>query len=1084
MKRIIFFLCGMFFAATLFSQPWLKQLPQSKSKASLTFFDYNNAFNKYWAPFNVDKGFYIENGVKKKAVGWKQFKRWEYNMETQINPATGEFPSKTAQAVYDEYLKANFRLKSVNSANWVSLGPNSSGGGYAGVGRINCIAFHPSNNSTYWVGAASGGLWVTTNNGSSWTCLTDNNGVLAVSDIVIPTDFATSNTIYIATGDKDHWDNSSIGVLKSTNGGSAWNTTGINYALSDGKMVYRLLLDPGNNQTLIASTSNGVYKTIDGGTTWNTQLTSTAFIDMEYKPGDFNTLYGSTQNGKIYVSINNGGSWTQAFSDANAYRIELAVSGNQPTWVYALAEGNDSGLYGIYKSTSSGSGYTQVFAGTTKNLLGWASDGSDAGGQGWYDLSLAASSSNANTVVVGGVNTWRSVNGGTSWSIINHWWGDGVPAVHADKHCLKFRNNGDLFECNDGGVYISTDNGTSWTDKTNGMVISQMYKLGVSQTVSVETITGLQDNGTKLFSGGAWSDVKGGDGMECLIDYTNVNVQYGTYVNGQIDRTTDHWNNATQIQPSGAGDGAWVTPYIIDPINPQTLYAGYADVWKTTDRGDSWTKISTMNSSDKIRSMAISPSNTQVLYVAAPYNIWKTTNGGTLWTEITGSLPVGSGSITYIAVKADDANMLWVTLGGYNAKKVYQSANGGTSWTNVSTGLPSIPAYTIVQDKQSTTEIQLYAGTELGVYFKKGSDNWIAYNIGLPNVKIGEIEIYYAPNPQDTKLRAATFARGLWETPVYYSCTQPTAPTVGIITQPTCAVATGSVVLNGLPPTGTWTINPGNYAGTGTSATISGLAAGTYNFTVTNVSGCTSAGSADVVINAQPTTPTAPIVGIITQPTCAVATGSVVLNGLPPTGTWTINPGGITGTGTSTTISGLATGIFNFTVTNVSGCTSAGSADVVINAQPPTPSTPMITLNVNILHSDATNGNQWYNQSGLINGATYQNYTVTENGEYYVIVTINLCSSEPSNIISVTNVGIELIENNKSINVYPNPATNELTIEIKDNTQNTKFEILNSTGQIVFKGTVINKTVVQTSGFAKGLYLIKLENGKTVDFVR
>lgn len=767
---IKFTIVMLFFSSIANSQAWLKNLPANKSKGELTLFDYKNAFNQYWAPFKVDKGNYYENGVKKKARGWKQFKRWEYTMESQINPIAGAFPHKTAQEVYDQYLMTNPPSSSLQSASWINLGTNSSGGGYAGVGRISCIAFHPTDVNTYWVGAASGGLWVTTNNGLSWTCLTDNNGVLAVCDIVIPSDYATSNTIYIATGDKDGWDNSSIGVLKSTNGGSTWSTTGISYAISAWSMVNRLLLDPTNNQIIIAATSNGVYKTINGGTIWNTQLTANNFIDMEYKPGDFNTLYGSTQNGEIFVSANGGVLWTQAFTDPNTQRIELAVSVNQPNWVYAIATGSDYSFYGIYKSINNGSGYSQIFDSTTTNLLGWEALGTDAGGQGYYTLSLAVSPLDANTLFVGGVNTWGSVNGGTSWAIVNHWWGDGVPAVHADKHMLKYQGNGNLFECNDGGVYTSSDNGLSWIDKTNGMVISQMYKLGVSKTVSTETITGLQDNGTKLLSGGNWFDVKGGDGMECLIDYTDVNVQYGTYVNGQITRTTDRWvSDYTDIEPAGAGDGAWVTPYIIDPVNNQTLYAGYADVWKTTDRGDTWTNISTMSTSSKIRSMAIAPSNNQVLYVADPSIIWKTANGGTLWTDITGTLPVGSGNITYIAVKNDDPNTLWVTMSGYSATTVYQSVDAGNSWTDISAGLPQIPAYSIVQNKQSTTEVQLYVGTELGIYFKEGANNWIAYNTDLPNVKIGEIEIYYDINPQASILRAATYGRGLWESPVFYS---------------------------------------------------------------------------------------------------------------------------------------------------------------------------------------------------------------------------------------------------------------------------------------------------------------------------
>ncbi|HNX88441.1 MAG TPA: T9SS type A sorting domain-containing protein, partial [Paludibacteraceae bacterium] len=157
----------------------------------------------------------------------------------------------------------------------------------------------------------------------------------------------------------------------------------------------------------------------------------------------------------------------------------------------------------------------------------------------------------------------------------------------------------------------------------------------------------------------------------------------------------------------------------------------------------------------------------------------------------------------------------------------------------------------------------------------------------------------------------------------------PAAPMVGTITQPTCILATGSVVLNGLP-SGNWTINPGNITGTGASYTVSGLAAGTYNYTVNNGQ-CTSVASTDVVINTQPVTPAAPVVGTITQPTCAVQSGSVVLDGLP-SGNWTINPGNVSGSTVSTTISGLAPGTYNFDVTNASGCTSAASANVDISA--------------------------------------------------------------------------------------------------------------------------------------------------------
>jgi len=764
MKNFAIILFVIFIYPSLYAQNWESKLPDGKTPSELTLNDYKTAFDTYWAPFDVKNGYYIENGVKQKAYGWKQFQRWYWEMKPQVDHETSAFPKQTAQQVYDDYIKANPSQKQSKSANWSSLGTSSSNGGYAGVGRLNCIAFHPTDNNTYWVGAPAGGLWKTTNNGASWTCLTDDNDVLGISDIAIPSDYATSQTIYIATGDKDGWDNRSIGVLKSTNAGTTWNTTGLQYVLSDGQMVNRLLIDPNNNQTLIASTSSGVYKTTNGGTSWSTQLTNTDFIDMEFKPSNFNVLYGSTKWGEIYLSTDGGSSWSLVFDSGN--RIELAVSDANSNYVYAVVVNDNNGLLGIYKSTNSGTSYSQVFNGNTKGLLNWSTDGGGTNeGQGRYDLSLAVAPGDANTILVGGINTWKSTNGGSSWTLINHWYGGGgAQAVHADKHQLKFRSNGDLFECNDGGVYFSSNDGAvgSWVDKTNGIVISQMYKLGVSQSVSDETITGLQDNGTKLRSGGVWADVKGGDGMDCLIDYTDVNIQYGSYVRGQISRTTNHWASNVDIEPSAAGVGAWVTPYIIDPVDHNTLYAGYADVWKTINKGNSWVKISTMNTSNKIRSMAIAPSNTSVLYVADLYHLWKTTSGGSAWVDVTGPLTNNS-SITNIAIKDNDPNTVWVTLSGYNSYNIYQTVDGGSNWTNISTGLPELPTYSVVQNTQITNEVHLYLATELGVYFKKGNDNWIEYNVGLPNVSTRELEIYYDANPADSKLRLASWGRGLWE---------------------------------------------------------------------------------------------------------------------------------------------------------------------------------------------------------------------------------------------------------------------------------------------------------------------------------
>jgi len=252
----------------------------------------------------------------------------------------------------------------------------------------------------------------------------------------------------------------------------------------------------------------------------------------------------------------------------------------------------------------------------------------------------------------------------------------------------------------------------------------------------------------------------------------------------------------------------------------------------------------------------------------------------------------------------------------------------------------------------------------------------------------------------------------------------PSAPQAGNVTQPTCTTATGSIQLTGLPATGAWTLSrsPGNItsAGSGASTTIARLAPGTYSFTIINSSGCTSTPSPDIVINAQPVTPSAPVIGFITQPTCSVATGSTEISGLPATGSWTITrmPGAVTtsGSGTATTISGLIAGIYSFTVTNSVGCTSSASQDVAINTQPTTPSAPQPGAIVqpsldnpsgSIALSGLPSSGTWtldrqpggINTSGTGTGTTVSGL---EPGSYTFTVTNSAgCTSAPTGVISL-----------------------------------------------------------------------------------
>ena len=670
-----------------FSQPWMENVTSDKP----TFQEIQTAFNEYWKDRPIEKG-----------KGYKPFKRWEWYWESRLLP-NGEFPSPSI--TWDEFHKyysqrnQNEQRSTQSTANWTSSGPSTSAGGYSGLGRINCMAFHPTDPNTFWVGTPAGGLWKTTNGGINWTTSTDNLPVLGVSDIAVhPTN---PNILYIATGDGDfgslssltggaEGDTKSVGVLKSTDGGVTWSTTGLNWSVTTPTLIRRLLINPSNPQVLIAASSDGIRRTSDGGATWsNTQ--SGYFMDLEYKPGDPTIVYASTYNingnAKIYRSTDSGSTWNLISTLADVVRINLAVTPNAPSLVDALCANTSFGLAGLWYSSNSGASFSQYFIGNdTYNLLHGSYNASGAGGQGHYDLAYAINPNNYNDIWLGGINTWNSTNGGSNWFIKNFWANttiqnpNNVPVVHADKHFIAFHPlvPGTMFECNDGGLYKTTNNGSTWTDLTNGMQISQMYRIGVSQSQQSQgLICGLQDNGTKLNTN-SWQDLPtGGDGMECILDgSTNTayaSIQYGTFSRLDSSTITNISSNIPFLaSEQGNSSRAWVTPLIMSPTNTSTLYAGYKRVYKTTNKGDTWTAISGVldSNNENIRFMAIAPSNPNTIYAATLTKLYATTNGGTSWSQIsTLTITDNYANISNIAIDPSNPEKVFITVSGYSANK-------------------------------------------------------------------------------------------------------------------------------------------------------------------------------------------------------------------------------------------------------------------------------------------------------------------------------------------------------------------------------------------------------------------------------
>jgi PKD repeat protein len=842
MKKVLFFCTALCFFNFSNAQEWKKMM----ADPHVNFYTTQQAFNKYYAKkrkeIQREQRMARLSGKKEKGekeqeiAGYEVYKRWENFMEPRVYPSGDVTQASRAYEEYQKYLRHNFSSHHATnpsslSSTWQAVGPfgDPTGGN---SGRINTVRFDPVSASGIWAVTPDGGLWNTGNGGVNWSTTTDQLDVIGCSDLVF--DPTNHQTIYLAMGDGDAGDSWSTGVMKSIDGGATWNPTGLAWTASQGNKLYKMIINPLNGNEILVASNSGIYRSLDAAVTWNAVAGSgTQFTDIEYKPGDTTTLYAvsldflkSTDGGATFSTITNG-----TPLNTGVDRLAIAVTPANPSYVYLVGSAaSNSGFYGFYQSTDNGT--TFINKATTTNLLGWASSGNDTGGQGWYTLSIAASPTNANEVVVGGVNIWRTTNAGTGWSLFGQWTGQGAPYVHADIHDLEYKNATTIYAGTDGGVFLTSNSGSTWSAINGNMNIAEIYQVGLSKTTANLDITGHQDNGTNIYNGG-WNNTMGGDGMACFIDWSNDLVMYGEQYNGSFNVTTDGGANWNAITSGLSGSGAWVTPWHQDPITPNTIYGGYSQMFKSTNQGSGWSQIGTLPGTNSVVEFAVAPSNPQVMYVIQGNTLVKTSTGGTTWTDITGTLPVAGASMTNVTVKDNNPSRVWVTFSGYSgADKVYASADGGTTWTNFSTGLPNLPVNCLAY--WNGTKEAMYVGCDVGVYYRDSTmSNWVSYSTGIPNVSVHDLHIFYPSG----KLRAATFGRGVWETDLYNNGTM--APLASFLADHT-NICTGMTVnytdMSTFSPTAwIWSFAGGTPA---TSAlqnpSVSYAAPGTYSVSLTS----------------------------------------------------------------------------------------------------------------------------------------------------------------------------------------------------------------------------------------------------------
>lgn len=695
---------------------------------------------------------YFEIIGKERGSGYIQFKRWEYMAKRLMNEE-GYLPSLTENVDelerYNAYLNETAADRQPLTDNWVELGPsdwNATTSWNPGVGRVTGIAVDTNDNDHIIIGANTGGVWRTTDGGANWTPLTDYYSNLYVYSVAIdPSD----PSVYFFGS------NSGL-IYKSTDSGATWDHLGT----IGNSSVNKILLHPTNSNIMFATAGNaGIYRSTDGGASWSSAVSDSKGYDVEFSPGDPMVVFASGSG--FHKSVDGGASFT-TIGGFNSGPKMIGISANNTNRVYVLEA--DNGVFGgFYVSNDTGASFTEIDHGSN-NYFGYSTSAQDNSGQAPRDMDITVNPSDEDEVHIAGILTWRSLDGGNSFTCTADWIPDdaanaNIGYCHADVDILEFVGTV-LFVGTDGGIFKAVDtanlNSNYYTDLTTGIGIRQFYKIGISQSPDVVVTGGSQDNGSSFYSQSeGWRDWIGADGMEGFVDKSDLDIMYGMIQFGRMYRTENGGISLINIGEPGVGSGEWVTPFEQHPILSNTIYVGYNIVYESSNKGISWSAIS-QNFGGNLDEMKISQSNPQVMYAANGTALFKTSDGGnTDWVTLTNP----GGLINSIAIHPSDPDRVAVATTSSN--KVFVSNDGGVTWNNYLFNLPNFSALALVWDDNG--EDGLYLGMNYGMYYIDNSfTEWQPYFNNLPNVIINELEI----NKNDENIYAGSYGRGLWASPI------------------------------------------------------------------------------------------------------------------------------------------------------------------------------------------------------------------------------------------------------------------------------------------------------------------------------
>lgn len=681
------------------------------------------------------------------------------------------------------------------------LGPAVTGG------RIIDIEVHPSAPYTIFAASASGGLWKTTNNGTTWKPVFDDKKTISIGDVAIaPSD---PKIVWVGTGEHNNQRSAHYGdgVYKSTDGGETWQYMGLPESYRTG----RIAIDPKNPNTVYVATmgylykpggQKGVFRTTDGGKTWNQVLKgdndTTGFIDITIDPKNPRVLYAAAMDrlrrawnvresgpgSGLYKTSDGGNHWERVkggFPEGDLGRIGVDVCKAKPNVVYTTVINAAPGKgIEIYRSDNSGKDWKKV---NEKAVPG-----------GSYYGQIHVDPKNPERIYVLGVNLAKSDDGGKTYTNVDR-------QIHVDHHALWIdpADTNRVLLGNDGGMYMSYDCTDTW-EFINNLPIPQFYAVSADMAVPYNVMGGLQDNGAwhgpsrvRVGSGISntfWINVTGGDGFYTVADWEDPYTVYTSSQFGGVSRY-DVKNRASKgIRPRNPEGGRlrcnWMTPFFVSPHDSKTIYWGSQFVHKSTNRGDSWETISpdlTTNNEEKIKgnvphctitTMEESKLRKGVIWVGTDDgNVWLTQDDGKNWTQVNGNIPGAPKEwwVSRVHASPHDAATAFVSYTGFReddfTPMIWKTTDYGQTWTSIVGDLPKEQVAVIKQDPVNPD--LLFVGTEVGCHFSvDGGKTWSRLSglsdgksgliTGLPTVAVQDLVIH----PRDLDLILGTHGRGIY----------------------------------------------------------------------------------------------------------------------------------------------------------------------------------------------------------------------------------------------------------------------------------------------------------------------------------